>query len=76
MFDDEYITKHFYSELPPINEIKMACGFTWKEFAIKMGVSEMTLWRWNSSEAHCPLHQRVKLREILVKSRSTIKSNE
>jgi len=65
VINDEYIMKHFYNELPPIWEIKLACGFTWKTFAMKMGVTEMSLWRWNSAQAHIPLEQRVKLREIL-----------
>jgi len=65
MADNDYIMKRFYLGLPPVWEIKRACGFSWKDLAIKMNVSEMTLWRWNSHGTHIPLEQRVKLREIL-----------
>ena len=64
MADNDYIMKRFYVGLPPVWEIKDACGFTWKDLALKMNVTEMTLWRWNGG-AEIPLEKRVKLREIL-----------
>lgn len=76
MFKDEYITKHYYTEFPPIKDIKLAGGFTWKELAVKMDVSEMCLWRWNSAGAHVPLEQRVRLMNIFDRYRRTLMNRE
>ena len=62
--DNEYIQKMYYTSLPSVNEIRMKCGFTWTELAMKVGVTHMTLWRWNGG-ASIPLERRIKLKEIL-----------
>jgi len=64
MNTDDYIFKHYWLELPNIRDIKDACRFDWDEFALKMGCSVMTLWRWDQYGAHIPLEKRIKLKEI------------
>ena len=62
--DNDYIMKTFYVGLPPINEIRMKCGMSWTDLALKMGVNHSTLWRW-AGGASIPLEQRIKLKEIM-----------
>ncbi len=61
---DDYIFKKYYTQLPPIWQIRSSCGFSMKELAFKMGVTEMTLWRWNGG-ATISIEARIKLKEIL-----------